>query len=191
MSEDVAYFLKFQKTERDASPLTIRNYEAALEKYREWRGGAFGCWREESGEDFRGYLYALMKEGLKRSTIRLRFAALRSFYKYLVLRRGLAKSPVMEVQMPKSERALPVVLSLRQMEELLDMPLKGDAASRGPGWLKYRDAAILELFYSSGLRISELLGLEVADVDFVNWGNFTQIHHPPFSFSKCVLTGAA
>lgn len=164
--EDVAYFLEFQKTEKDASPLTIRNYRAALDKYRDWRGSAFECWRRETGEDFRAYLYALMKEGLKRSTIRLRFAALRSFYKYLVLRRGLAKSPVMEVQIPKSERGLPVVLNLRQMEELLEMPLKSDAPSRGPDWLKYRDAAILELFYSSGLRISELLGLDVQDVDF-------------------------
>lgn len=166
MTDDVAYFLEFQKTEKDASPLTLRNYQAALDKYSEWRGSAFECWRKETGEDFRAYLYALMKEGLKRSTIRLRFAALRSFYKYLVLRRGLAKSPVMEVQMPKSERGLPVVLNVRQMEELLDMPLKSDAPSRGPGWLKYRDAAILELFYSSGLRISELLGLDVKDVDF-------------------------
>ncbi|MGJ8644131.1 MAG: site-specific tyrosine recombinase/integron integrase [Luteolibacter sp.] len=166
MTDDVAYFLEFQKTEKDASPLTIRNYQAALEKYLDWRGSAFECWRKETGEDFRAYLYALMKEGLKRSTIRLRFAALRSFYKYLVLRRGLAKSPVMEVQMPKSERGLPVVLNVRQMKELLDMPLKSDAPSRGPGWLKYRDAAILELFYSSGLRISELLGLDVKDVDF-------------------------
>lgn len=69
--------------------------------------------------------------------------------------------------MPKSERGLPIVLSVRQMEELLEMPLRSShAASRGPGWLKYRDAAILELFYSSGLRISELLGLDVRDVDF-------------------------
>ncbi|MEP2775851.1 MAG: site-specific tyrosine recombinase/integron integrase [Luteolibacter sp.] len=166
MTEDVTYFLEFQKTEKDASLLTIRNYQAALAKYHGWRGSEFECWRKETGEDFRAYLYEMMKEGLKRSTIRLRFAALRSFYKYLVLRRGLAKSPVMEVQMPKIERSLPVVLNVRQMAELLDMPLKSDALTRGPQWLKYRDAAILELFYSSGLRISELLGLDVKDVDF-------------------------
>jgi integrase/recombinase XerC len=168
MNGDVAYFLEFQETEKNASPLTVRNYAAALKEYEGWRGGAFSGWREEGVDGFRDYLYALMKRGLKRSTIRLRFAALRSFYKYLVLRRGLAKSPVAEVQMPKLERNLPVVLNLKQMEELLDMPLKADFPTKGPPWLKYRDAAILELFYSSGLRISELLGLDVKHVDFAN-----------------------
>ena len=168
MNDDVAHFLEFQATEKDASPLTIRNYAAALKEYSGWRGEKFSCWRKETGDDFRAYLFDLMKRGLKRSTIRLRFAALRSFYKYLVLRRGMGKSPVAEVQMPKLERGLPVVLSLKQMEELLDMPLKSEAPTKGPPWLRYRDAAILELFYSSGLRISELLGLDVKDVNFID-----------------------
>jgi site-specific recombinase XerD len=168
MNDDVAYFLEFQQTEKDASPLTIRNYSAALKEYLAWRGGNFTCWRKEQGDHFRDYLFFLMKEEMKRSTIRLRFAALRSFYKYLVLRRGLEKSPVAEVQMPKLERGLPVVLSLKQMEALLETPLKVEAHANSPAWLKYRDVAILELFYSSGLRISELLSLDVADVDFLN-----------------------
>jgi integrase/recombinase XerC len=168
MNDDVAHFLQFQETEKNASPLTLRNYAAALAGYASWRGNAFECWRKECGDDFRNYLYDLMKKGLKRTTIRLRFAALRSFYKYLVLRRGLAKSPVAEVQMPKLERGLPVVLSMRQMDELLEIPLKSEAPTKGPPWLKFRDAAILELFYSSGLRISELLGLDVRDVNFID-----------------------
>lgn len=168
MNNDVAYFLEFQETEKNASPLTVRNYQAALKTYEKWRAESFSGWRDEGSDDFRSYLYALMKTGMKRSTIRLRFAALRSFYKYMVLRRGMLKSPVAEVQMPKLERNLPVVLNLRQMEELLDMPLKSEAPTKGPPWLRYRDSAILELFYSSGLRISELLGLDVKEVDFVN-----------------------
>jgi site-specific recombinase XerD len=168
MNDDVAYFLEFQETEKDASPLTIRNYSAALKEYIEWRGGDFVCWRKEQGDHFRDYLFFLMKENMKRSTIRLRFAALRSFYKYLVLRRGLEKSPVAEIQMPKLERNLPVVLSLKQMEHLLDMPLKVEPSGKSPSWLRLRDAAILELFYSSGLRISELIGLDVEDIDFID-----------------------
>ncbi len=167
MNDDVSHFLNFQETEKNASPLTIRNYAAALKEYEGWKKSDFTGWRDEVADNFRAYLYDLMKQGKKRTTIRLRFAALRSFYKYLVLRRGLAKSPVAEVLMPKLERGLPVVLSLKQMEELLDMPLKSEAPTKGPPWLKYRDAAILELFYSSGLRISELLNLDVRDVDFL------------------------
>ena len=131
MNADVSYFLEFQETEKNASPLTVRNYSAALKKYAEWRGDGFVNWRDETGDDFRGYLYELMKQGLKRSTIRLRFAALRSFYKYLVLRRGLASSPVAEVQMPKPERSLPVVLSVKQMDDLLNVPLKSEAPAKG------------------------------------------------------------
>jgi len=168
MKDDVAHFLDFQETEKNASPLTIRNYSAALAKYICWREDAFESWRKETREEFRAYLFDLMKQGMKRSTIRLRFAALRSFYKYLVLRRGLEKSPVAEIQMPKLERNLPVVLSIKQMEELLEMPLKSEAPTKGPSWLKFRDVAILELFYSSGLRISELLAIDVKHVDFVD-----------------------
>jgi site-specific recombinase XerD len=108
-----------------------------------------------------------MKHGFKRATIRLRFAALRSFYKFLVLRRGLGRSPVAEVRLPKPERSLPVVLSVAQIDELLGLPLKLPLDAKAPPWLPLRDAAILELFYSCGLRISELLSLDVRDVDFI------------------------
>ena len=160
-------FLEFQATEKSASPRTLKNYREALAAYRAWRGEGFSGWRGESPDDFRGYLFALMKQGLKRSTVRLRFAALRSFYKFLVHRRGLAASPVAAVQLPKPERALPVVLTVGQIEELLALPLRVPPAKQAPEWLPARDVAILELFYSCGLRVSELCGLEVADVDFL------------------------
>ncbi len=162
-----ADFLEFQATEKSASPRTLANYRIALAAYRQWRGDRFAGWRAETAEDFRDYLFALMKDGLKRATIRLRFAALRSFYKFLVLRRGLGRSPVAEVDLPKQEKSLPVVLTVAQMEELLDLPLRTPPA-KGPPWLALRDAAILELFYSCGLRISELLALDVKDVDFIS-----------------------
>lgn len=167
MDEDERAFLEFMATERSASGRTLVNYRQALEAYRDWRGGNFAGWRRETADDFRDYLFALMKQGFKRSTIRLRFAALRSFYKHLVLRRGLGRSPVAEVQLPKAERTLPVVLTVAQVDELLGMPLRMPPDKKSPPWLPLRDAAILELFYSCGLRISELLALNVGDVDFI------------------------
>lgn len=164
---DQIAFLEFERTEKSASPLTLGNYERALDAYRTWRGERFSGWREATADDFRDYLFALLKQGLKRSTIRLRFAALRSFYKYLVLRRGLPNSPVAEVQLPKPERRLPVVLTLAQIDELLTLPLHLPPDKKAPAWLPLRDAAILELFYSSGLRIAELLAIEVKDLDFI------------------------
>ena len=164
--EETAFF-DFMATERSASPLTLGNYRDALAAYRTWRADKFTTWRDAEADDFRDYLFTLMKQGLKRATIRLRFAALRSFYKYLVLRAGLGRSPVAEVQLPKPERSLPVVLTISQIDELLGMPFKLKVDSKSPPWLPLRDAAILELFYSCGLRISELLSLDVKDVDFI------------------------
>ncbi len=167
MDSDETAFLDFMTTERSASPRTLVNYRDALAAYRNWRGDDFSNWRSETADDFRDYLFALMKQGLKRATIRLRFAALRSFYKFLVLRRGLGRSPVAEVQLPKAERPLPVVLSITQIDDLLGVPLRLPPDKKSPPWLPLRDAAILELFYSCGLRISELLALDVRDVDFI------------------------
>ncbi len=164
--DEIAFF-EFQATEKSASPRTLANYRDALVAYQVWRGDAFSGWRTEVPDDFRDYLFALMKKGFKRATIRLKFAALRSFYKYLVLRRGMARSPVAEVQLPKPERGLPVVLSVSQVDELLGMPLKCEADKKSPPWIPLRDVAILELFYSCGLRISELLALDVRHVDFI------------------------
>ncbi len=163
--DEIAFF-DFMATEKNASPRTMANYRDALAVYQKWRGESSSGWRAATGDDFRDYLFALMKQGLMRATIRLRFAALRSFYKFLVLRRGLARSPVAEVQLPKPERGLPVVLSVSQIDELLGMPLKAEPSKKAPPWLPLRDAAILELFYSCGLRISELIGLDVKHLDF-------------------------
>jgi site-specific recombinase XerD len=164
---DETAFLEFMATEKSASPRTLANYREALAAYRSWCGDRFTTWRDAEADDFRDYLFALMKQGLKRATIRLRFAALRSFYKFLVLRHGLGRSPVAEVQLPKPERSLPVVLSIAQIDELLGIPLRVPVDKKAPPWLPLRDAAILELFYSCGLRISELLGLDVKDLDFI------------------------
>ncbi len=161
-------FLRFLEVEKSASPRTTRNYGEALRAFRESRGEAFPGWRNCGVDDFRDYLFALMKQDLKRSTIRLRFSAMRSFYKFLVHRRGLESSPVALVELPKPARSLPVVLNLSQIEELLALPLKLPLQKQTAAWIPVRDAAILELFYSCGLRISELTGLEVTHVDFVS-----------------------
>ena len=165
--DEIAFF-EFQAIEKSGSPRTLANYRDALAAYQKWRGARFGGWRAEEPDHFRDYLFDLMKQGFKRATIRLKFAALRSFYKFLVLRRGMARSPVAEVQLPKPERGLPVILTIKQIDELLGMPLQGEPDQKFPPWLPLRDAAILELFYSCGLRISELLALDVRHIDFID-----------------------
>jgi integrase/recombinase XerC/integrase/recombinase XerD len=120
-----------------------------------------------TADDFRAWLFILMKRDLGRATIRVQFAALRSFFKFLTRRAGLTANPLLEVQLPKAQRSLPVVLTLGQIDELLTLPLtlKPDGAQRSAVWAPQRDAAILELFYSTGLRLHELVKLDVGDIN--------------------------
>ncbi|MCP5540333.1 MAG: tyrosine recombinase XerC [Akkermansiaceae bacterium] len=160
-------FLEFLAVERNVSHRTLANYHHALTQFRrDCRG--FPGWRECSADLFRRYLFEVMKAGWARATIRLHFAALRSFFKFLKHRKGLEKNPLVEVQLPKPEKKLPVVLTRKQVDDLLELPLKIPPEKQAPDWLPLRDAAILELFYSSGLRLAELAGLDVRDFDFFN-----------------------
>lgn len=165
---EIDAFIEFMTTEKNSSPKTLENYTLALRLFREWLGDKFSKWRNLTPDHFRAYLFQLQKDELARSTVRLRFAAYRSFYKFLVHRRGYPKSPVAEVELPKADKALPVVLTLPQIEELLELPMKTELQGQAPSWMRERDAAILELFYSTGLRLAELASLNVHDVDTAN-----------------------
>ncbi len=158
-------FYEFLSVEKNVSPRTLTNYEHALISFRTWMADRFTTWRDVTADHFRAYLFDCMKRELARSTIRLHFSALRAFYKFLVYRHGHPKSPVAEVQLPKLERQLPVVLTLAQIEQLLELPHKLPREKQAPAWLPQRDAAILELFYSSGLRLAELADLDVGNLD--------------------------
>ncbi|MGH8527064.1 MAG: tyrosine-type recombinase/integrase, partial [Gammaproteobacteria bacterium] len=122
-------------------------------------------WKKCTANDFRDYLFALMKRGQARSYVRLQFSALRTFYQFLAARKGLRSNPVREVQLPKLDKKLPLVLTRQQVEELLAAPASVAKNRAAPVWMPLRDVAIMELFYSSGLRLGELAALDVADVD--------------------------
>jgi integrase/recombinase XerC/integrase/recombinase XerD len=162
--ELAAEFLRFMEFERHSSPKTLNNYELALRQFREAQV-PFPGWDQFDAEHFRTYLFQMMKRELGRATIRLHFAAFRSFYKYLARRRGWKHNPLLEVQLPKREKKLPVVLTLTQVIEMLELPLKVQQPKQAPEWAAERDAAILETFYSSGMRLSELVALDVVDID--------------------------
>jgi len=157
-------FLEFMSSERRSSERTLANYELALRQFREWRR-PFQGWDKLTADDFRALLFDLMKKERGRATIRLQFAALRSFFKWLTRRRGWKTNPLLEVQLPKREKKLPVVLTVTQIEQMLNLPLTMEKTKRDAVWAPERDAAILELFYSTGMRLSELVALNVEDID--------------------------
>jgi len=157
-------FLQFLEVERRSSPRTLVNYRHALHRLRGSHPD-FAGWAAMQAQDFRRYLLALAKQEMGRATIRLHFAALRSFFRFLMRRRGWEHNPLAQVQLPKQEKKLPVVLTEAQIELLLNAPLRLPREKRAPVWGPARDAAILEMFYSTGLRLAELASLNVEDVD--------------------------
>lgn len=163
--EEARAFLAYLRNERGASPLTIDRYRQALAQFRTASPTEPPPWHECTETHFRAFLYECMKADRARPYIRQQFSAFRSFYRFLMERRGYARNPVKEVPMPKLERKLPVVITEAQMLELLELPRTVEQPRQAPSWIPARDSAILELFYSSGLRISEVAGLDLADLD--------------------------
>src|SRR5512133_3277807 len=155
-------FLRYLANERNASPRTLKAYRHALTAFRAENQTP---WKKCRGDDFRDYLFAIAKRGQARSYVRLQFSALRTFYQFLAARKGLRGNPVREVQLPKIEKKLPLVLTRQQVEELLAAPTRESKSRSAPSWMPLRDVAIMELFYSSGLRLSELAALDVGDAD--------------------------
>jgi integrase/recombinase XerC len=156
-------FLRYLEVERNVSPRTLVAYRHALECFRAQKN--VRSWRNCRADDFRDYLFELMKKSQARSYIRLQFSAFRTFYRFLVERKNFPKDPVRELQLPKPERKLPLVLTRQQIDELLAAPMKVEIERQSPAWMRERDVAIMEMFYSSGLRLSELASLNVSDLD--------------------------
>ena len=169
----VASFLDYLQTEAGASPYTWRNYRQALTEFSHWHEGErkqVPDWLRLKKIDFRAYLRFLGRGNLSRSAIQLRFSALRSFFKHLMRRGKLDASPIRDISLPKKEKRLPQFLTPAQMLKLLEAPLRElDAARKEDEEVDpepyLRDAAILEVIYSCGLRVSELCGLRVLDLD--------------------------
>ena len=116
-------------------------------------------------QNFRDYLFDLMKQKQARSSIRLQFSALRSFFRFLVARNRLTKNPVREVaaaEVGEKAAACPDP-SADQRTAYRTTPVKKPKSA--PVWMPQRDVAIMEVFYSSGLRLAELASLDVNDLD--------------------------
>jgi len=170
---EVATFLTYLQAEMGASPYTQRNYRQALLEFGQWYVGErkhAPNWLKLKRMDFRAYLRFLGRGNLSRSAVQLRFSALRSFYKFLVRRGKLPDSPIKNIALPKKEKRLPQFLTVDQTAALLEAPLrelteaqKGDEGIDPAPYL--RDAAILEVIYSCGLRVSEMCALRAQDLE--------------------------
>jgi site-specific recombinase XerD len=158
---------------RDASPHTRRAYHTAVAQYLDWLDGMPGVdWTRPPRRTLRAYLAELDGRGLSRATIASRIAALRSFYRFARRQGWVAGDPWSAIVTPRRSSRLPRVLEVDDVERLLDV-IPGSAghavgaarASDAPEAIELRDRAIVECAYAAGLRISEIAGATISDVD--------------------------
>ncbi|MBI1978411.1 MAG: tyrosine recombinase XerC [Candidatus Omnitrophica bacterium] len=152
-------FLKHLEAEKNASPHTVKNYRSDLVEFFRFIGKS--SIQEINYLSIRKFLAHLKEKEFLRSTVSRKLACLKSFFKYLTREQVLNANPASGIATPKRERRLPSFLETEEVEHLLE-------ATKGDRWEMKRDRAILELLYSSGIRVSELVGLNSEDVDLLS-----------------------
>jgi integrase/recombinase XerC len=172
MDRAIQDFSRYLKVERNASDHTFRNYLSDLAAFRAFLvkpgSGAEGRGTEAKERPapavgsidhltIRGYLAFLYRKGLSKSSVARKLAVLRSFFQFLLREGAVPLNPAKRVASPKREKQLPGFLTVDQAFHLMALP-------EGEGWGALRDRAILETFYSTGIRLSELTGLDVEDL---------------------------
>jgi integrase/recombinase XerC len=161
MKHWISKFKKFLETERNASPHTVRAYIRDLDAFNAYmRGRLNDEVNIEAVESDVVRLYlAARSRGRQRATVSRELTSLRSFYRFLVREGAVPKNPILDIPMPRVRRSLPQVLSVDEVLELIKTP---DLRST----LGLRNRALLELLYSSGVRVSELVGLNLRDISW-------------------------
>jgi integrase/recombinase XerC len=152
-------YIQYLEAERNASPYTVRNYQTDLADFFKFLTKKELIRLDEVDRHvLRDYLSELVGRGIAKGSIARKLSAIRSFFRYLVREEIIAKNPIEQVSSPKLDRRLPSFLTQEEMEKLLDAP---DLSTP----LGQRDRALLELLYASGLRVSELVGLTLEQID--------------------------
>ncbi|GIW83592.1 MAG: tyrosine recombinase XerC [Gemmataceae bacterium] len=162
LEQHLADFFLHLSVERNASAMTIKSYREDLMQLvsylREQRRKDALEVADWSMRALRGWLVWLHEQGYSRSTIARRLAAARAFGRFLCRQGALQSNPAQSLRGPRQERKLPQFLTQEQIHRLLQVPFPNT-------WQGLRDRAILEVLYSAGLRVSELVGLDVDDVE--------------------------
>jgi integrase/recombinase XerC len=157
MRKELDEFLSYLKYERNASPHTVSSYRIDLVQLADYLEARKVRLRQVDNVVLRGFLLELHKKALSKTSSARKLAAIRSFFQFCLKRRYLDDNPARVVVLPKVEKHVPGFLSEEEMGPFLELPESGDK-------LGARDRAILEFFYATGVRVSELVGLDLADL---------------------------
>lgn len=164
--EVTEYLLHLEK-ERDVSPHTVKAYARDLEDFSEFCDRYYGEWTWATVDrlGIRGFLGELRRRGLATRSAARALSAVRSFYRYLQEHHGLANNIARAAKLPKLEKRLPTYLDQAQTGRLFEW---AESRAGGDEFGPTRDLAILELFYSTGIRLSELCGINLEDLDLLS-----------------------
>ena len=155
-------FLDYLQYERNYSEETIKSYREDLRQFEEFAREEIGdsAPSEVKAELVREWIVSLMDRGYTSTSINRKLSSLRSFYKFLLRKGEVAVNPLQKITGPKNKKPLPAFLRESDMDRLLD------EVDFGEGFKGCRDHMIIEMFYATGVRLSELIGLDNEDVDF-------------------------
>ena len=166
---DVQDYLRHLAKERDVSPNTVKAYERDLHEFVEYLGGYYGTdgwsWEGVDRLAMRGFLAHLSRRGVGKRTMARTLSGVRSFYRWMHRNEMVESNPARSVGAPRQDKHLPGYLDRVQIDLLFQL---AEARAQEGGFVDVRNLAMLELFYSTGMRLSELQGLSRSDLDLVS-----------------------
>jgi len=159
MDEYLDQFIQMLRSEKYYSPHTCTNYRRDLNQFRNYLASqGLESWKQVGYSEVSGFAAQRHRQGRKSRTIQRELSSIRSFYQFLIRNALVAKNPALEVSAPKSDRPLPKTCDAETIDRLLSVHDDSDG-------LQVRDVAIFELIYSSGLRLAELINIDLDDID--------------------------
>ena len=161
MEKQIKSFLEFLKIEKKMSANTLQSYERDILQFYKYLNQNKINYAKVDQDDIKEYLNHLQEAGKKTSSISRSLASIRSFYQYEVRNKKIKINPTEGVQAPKVEKHAPTILSAQEVELLLDQPKDVDLKGT-------RDKAMLEFAYATGMRVTEIISLNIDDVNFAN-----------------------
>ena len=159
MEKQLKQFLKFLEVDKRASNNTLQSYRRDLIQFENYLREKEIKYSKVTEQDIKDYIDYLSENGKKASTISRTIASIRAFYQYEMKNKKTIQDPTEHIQSPKIEKKAPCVLTSQEVELLLEQPTDVDLKG-------IRDKAMLEFAYASGMRVSEIIGLNIEDVVF-------------------------
>ena len=159
MDKQIQLFLDFLENDKKLVNNTLQSYKRDILQYQEYVEENNINYLKVNSDMIKEYFNYLSDSGKKKSTISRNLASIRSFYQFLIRTKKMKKDPTNGVQSPKPEKKIPNILTAKEVELLLEQPKNVDLKG-------IRDKAMLEFAYATGMRVTEIISLDVSDVNF-------------------------